>query len=48
MAKEIGALIAKKAIEAGFDSVVFDRGRFDYHGVVKTLAESARASGLKF
>lgn len=48
VAKEVGSLIAKKAIEAGFDSIVFDRGRFSYHGVVKALAESARASGLKF
>lgn len=45
---EVGKLIAKKAIEAGITEVVFDRGGYRYHGRVKTLAESARESGLKF
>ena len=47
-AKEVGALIAKRAIEKNIESVVFDRGGYIYHGVVKELAESAREAGLKF
>jgi large subunit ribosomal protein L18 len=44
----IGAEIAKKAIEAGVQTVVFDRGFARYHGRVKALADAARAGGLKF
>ena len=47
-AKEVGALIAKKAIEKNIKSVVFDRGGYLYHGVVKELAEAAREGGLEF
>ena len=47
-AKEIGALIAKRAQEAGIKSVVFDRGGFLYHGRIKALAEAAREAGLEF
>ena len=47
-AKEVGALIAKRALDKKIDTVVFDRGGYIYHGVVKELAESARAGGLKF
>ena len=47
-AKELGTLIAKKAAEKKIDSVVFDRGGYIYHGVVKELAEAAREGGLKF
>ena len=47
-AKEVGALIAKRALEKKIDTVVFDRGGYIYHGVVKELAEAARESGLKF
>ena len=47
-AKEVGALIAKRAIEKNITSVVFDRSGYQYHGVVKELAESAREGGLKF
>ena len=47
-AKELGALIAKKALEKKIDTVVFDRGGYVYHGVVKELAEAAREGGLKF
>ena len=47
-AKEVGAAIAKKALEKNIKSVVFDRGGFIYHGVVKALAEAAREAGLDF
>ena len=47
-AKEVGALIAKRAIEKNIESVVYDRGGYVYHGVVKELAEAAREAGLKF
>ena len=47
-AKEVGALVAKKALDKKIDTVVFDRGGFIYHGVVKELAEAAREAGLKF
>ena len=47
-AKEVGALIAKRAIEKNIEAVVFDRGGYIYHGVVKELADAAREGGLKF
>ena len=47
-AKEVGTLIAKKALEKNIKSVVFDRGGYIYHGVVKELAEAAREAGLEF
>ena len=47
-AKEVGALIAKRAIEKNIKSVVFDRGGYIYHGLVKELAEAAREGGLEF
>ena len=47
-AKEVGALIAKKALEKGINEVVFDRGGYIYHGRVASLAEGAREGGLKF
>ena len=47
-AKEVGAMIAKKALEKNIKTVVFDRGGYIYHGVVKELAEAAREGGLKF
>lgn len=47
-AKELGSLIAKKALAQKIDTVVFDRGGYIYHGVVKELAEAAREGGLKF
>ena len=47
-AKEVGTLIAKKALEKNIEQVVFDRGGYIYHGVVKELAEAAREGGLKF
>ena len=47
-AKEVGALIAKKAAEKNIKTVVYDRGGYIYHGVVKALAEAAREGGLEF
>ena len=47
-AKEVGALIAKRAIEKNIETVVFDGGGYIYHGVVKELADAAREGGLKF
>jgi len=44
----IGTLIAKRAIEKGIDTVVFDRGGFIYQGKVQALADAAREAGLKF
>ncbi len=47
-AKEVGALIAKRAKDKKITNVVFDRSGYQYHGVVKALAESAREGGLEF
>ena len=47
-AKEVGTLIAKKAVEKKIKTVVFDRSGYIYHGVVKELAEAAREGGLEF
>ena len=44
----VGTVIAKKAIEKGITSVVFDRGGFIYHGKIKALADAAREAGLNF
>lgn len=46
-AKMVGSEIAEKAIAAGISTVVFDRNGYLYHGRVKSLADSARESGLK-
>ena len=48
MAKKVGKLIAKKAIEKGMKKVVFDRSGYLYHGRVKALADGAREAGLEF
>ena len=47
-AQKVGELVAKKALEAGITSVVFDRNGYLYHGRVKELADAARKGGLKF
>ena len=47
-AKAVGQLVARRAIEKGVDSVVFDRGGYLYHGRIKALADAAREGGLKF
>lgn len=47
-AKEVGKAAAEKARELGFETVVFDRNGYIYHGRVKALADAAREAGLKF
>jgi large subunit ribosomal protein L18 len=47
-ATRVGALLAERAKALGVDSVVFDRGGYQYHGRVKALAEGAREGGLEF
>lgn len=47
-AAAVGTAVAKKAIEKGVETVVFDRGGYIYHGKVKALADAAREAGLKF
>lgn len=47
-AKEVGKLIAKRALEAGIKEVAFDRSGFLYHGRIKALADAARETGLEF
>jgi len=47
-AKAVGELVARRALEAGITTVIFDRGGRLYHGRVKSLAEGARGAGLSF
>ncbi len=47
-AKELGKIIAEKALLKNIKSVVFDRGGFQYHGRIKAVAEGAREAGLNF
>jgi large subunit ribosomal protein L18 len=47
-AAKLGAIIAKKALDKGITTVVFDRGGFIYQGKVKALADAAREAGLQF
>ena len=44
----LGTVIAKRALEKGITTVVFDRGGYIYHGKVAALAEAAREAGLVF
>lgn len=48
VAKIVGELVAKRAMEKGVKKVAFDRGGYKYHGRVKALADGARESGLEF
>ena len=47
-ARKVGLLIAERAVKLGISTVVFDRGRFRYHGRVAALADAAREAGLEF
>ena len=47
-AAKVGALLAKRAREAGVEAVCFDRGGRDFHGRIKALADAAREAGLRF
>ena len=47
-AKVLGTVIAKRALDKGIDTVVFDRGGYIYHGKVAALADAAREAGLQF
>ena len=47
-AKKVGQMIAERALKAGVENVVFDRGGYLFHGRVKALADGAREGGLKF
>ncbi|MBU2506151.1 MAG: 50S ribosomal protein L18 [Bacteroidetes bacterium] len=46
--KIVGKLLSSKAVEVKVSTVIFDRGRYAYHGRVKALADGAREGGLKF
>ncbi|MGC8879040.1 MAG: 50S ribosomal protein L18 [Anaerolineae bacterium] len=47
-AAKVGRLVAERALRAGIQRVVFDRGGYKYHGRVKALAEASREGGLEF
>lgn len=47
-AKEVGKMIAERALSANITEVVFDRGGYIFHGRIKELADSAKENGLKF
>jgi large subunit ribosomal protein L18 len=47
-AKAVGKLLAERLRAVGIEEVIFDRGRFLYHGRVKAVADGAREAGLKF
>lgn len=47
-AKVVGEVVAKRALEKGIKKVVFDRGGYQYHGRVQSLADAAREAGLEF
>ncbi len=47
-AKEVGKLVAERAIKAGIKAVAFDRSGYQYHGRIKALADAAREGGLEF
>ena len=48
VANAVGKLVAEKALKAGIEVITFDRGGYLYHGRIQSLAEGARAAGLKF
>jgi len=48
LAEKIGTEIAKRSIKNGITEVAFDKGKYKYHGIIKIIAEAARAAGLNF
>ena len=48
LAEDLGKEIAKRSLKNGIKKVAFDKGKYKYHGIIKILAEAARASGLDF
>ena len=48
LAERVGKEIAKRSIENGIKEVTFDKGKYKYHGIIKILADAARAGGLNF
>ena len=48
LAEMVGTKIAERTIAKGIKEVVFDKGKYKYHGLIKILADSARAQGLNF
>ena len=48
LAEKIGSEIAKRSIKNGIKDVAFDKGKYKYHGIIKILADAARAAGLNF
>ncbi len=48
LAEDLGKEIAKRSIKKGIKEVAFDKGKYKYHGIIKILAEAARAGGLDF
>ena len=47
-ARQVGELVAKRAVEKSITKVVFDRGGYLYHGRIQALADAAREAGLEF
>ena len=48
LAEIIGKEIARRSIENGIKEVAFDKGKYKFHGIIKILADAARAGGLNF
>ena len=48
LAEKLGKEIAKRSINKGIKEVAFDKGKYKYHGIIKVLADAARAGGLDF
>ena len=48
LAEDLGKEIAKRSLKNGIKEVAFDKGKYKYHGIIKILAEAARAGGLHF
>ncbi len=48
LAEDLGKEIAKRSLKNGIKEVAFDKGKYKYHGIIKILAEAAKAGGLHF